>query len=966
MNGCLEIEVLDELAAGGKLPDEVRAHLEVCTTCRGEFERARRNTGFLRSIHKALRTTDFPITPATAVAGRQIGRFEIRGVLGQGGMATVYHAVQEYPHREVALKVMKYDLPAGPARRRFEYEVETLARLQHPGIAQLYEAGAVDIGFGPQPFFAMELVQGRRLTEYADAHRLDIRERLELMAKIGEAVHHAHQKGIIHRDLKPSNILVVEEGTEARTLDPSVRQGQVHEGTKEMGDANRSPSVASSRADPGAPGEVPTRRDGFVASPKILDFGVARATDSDVRATTLQTGMGQLIGTIPYMSPEQVTGDPKELDVRSDVYALGVVCYELLSGRLPYEVREASVPDAARIIREEDPALLSSVNKSFRGDIETIVGKALEKDKSRRYASVAAFVADIRRYLNDEPISARPPSTIYQLSKFARRNKALVGGGAAVFLALLAGLVGTSYGLRAAHARRAEAETVVDLLENMLGSANPHQVKGADFTVRQLLDEFAENLGDQVKRQPEVGAAIHATVGNTYRRLGLPASAEPHLRAALELRRKTRPEEHSDVAQSLFDYALYLHDNSEYSASEEMLRQSLDIRRRLLGREHADVASSLNWLSDVQRHRENFESAVPLAREALTMRRKLLGSEHADVAESLNNLGRMLNAKGDHEEAERCLREALRTWRKVYAGDHPEIASGLYELAMVLDKKGDRVGAEPVLREALAMGRKVYGERHHKVSIMLKDLGILLGNLGNYSEGVSLVREGVSIAREVHKDRHLCTANFVNYFGIILRDSGQFEESEAASREALDLFSSLQGDEHRDSVEVRSNLASVLVLRGSSQEAEPLARTVLSQCDKLHGDHRSIRADAMRILGQALVGKGALVEAEALLSDSVRTFRTLPQVEGWRVARAENAWGQCLKALGKFDEAEPLLTESFRVLQQARGPVFVDTKLALRDLCGLYEAWNRPEDAARFCTTPATVEGHAPTIDTEE
>ena len=298
-------------------------------------------------------TLPLPAPPQPAT----IGRYRIIRLLGAGGMGTVYEAEQDHPRRKVALKVLKYGLPSPDVLWRFEQEAEVLGRLQHPGIARIYEAGQAETGRGvAQPYFAMELVHGVPLLEYAQAHHLNTRQRLELMVKVSEAVQHAHQLGVIHRDLKPANILVEESG-----------------------------------------------------QPKILDFGVARVADREAQATR-QTEVGQIVGTLAYMSPEQVSGDPLAVDTRSDVYALGVILYELLAGRLPYPISR-QLPEAVQTIREEEPTSLSSVNRTFRGDIETIVGKALEKEKTRRYASAEELAADIQHYLKDEPITARPPST---------------------------------------------------------------------------------------------------------------------------------------------------------------------------------------------------------------------------------------------------------------------------------------------------------------------------------------------------------------------------------------------------------------------------------------------------------------------------------------------------------------------------------------------------------------------------
>lgn len=366
----------------------------------------------------AAQIATFPSEAHASSTPERIGKYRIVRAIGRGGMGVVYQAEQDHPRRTVALKILPSSYINTQRLSRFRREADLLGRLQHPGIAQIYEAGVADVKTDAgvtveQPYFAMELVQGKLLDDYARDEQLSLRDRLTLFAKVCDAVHHAHDRGVLHRDLKPANIMV--EETDEGSADGGVKRIQ----------------------------------------PKVLDFGVSRATSADVHTLTLQTNVGQLVGTLPYMSPEQVAGKPELLDNRSDVYSLGVVLFELLSDRLPHDLKNVPIPEAVRIIQDDDPTRLSSINRELRGDIETIVAKALEKDKERRYQSAAELGADLRRFLTDEPLLARPASTFYQLRKFARRNRGLMTGLGATFVALAVGLVGVTWlALREADARR--------------------------------------------------------------------------------------------------------------------------------------------------------------------------------------------------------------------------------------------------------------------------------------------------------------------------------------------------------------------------------------------------------------------------------------------------------------------------------------------------------------------------------
>jgi non-specific serine/threonine protein kinase/serine/threonine-protein kinase len=524
-----------------------------------------------RLLAEDAATDSFMVAPATApnetaAAGKRIGRYEIRHVIGAGGMGTVYEAVQDQPHRTVALKVLRHGAASRRAMTRFRHEAEILGRLQHPNIAQVYDAGTFDEGQGAQPYFAMEFVKGEPLIRHAESKSLGIQDRLALFVRVCDAVQYAHHQGVIHRDLKPDNILV----------------------------------------------------DDF-QEPKTLDFGVARATDSDIQATTLRTHIGELIGTVPYMSPEQVTGDPNELDTRSDVYSLGVVLYELICGRLPHDVTNRTIPEAVRLIREEEPTPLSSVNRTFRGDLDTIVAKALEKDKNRRYQTAAELAADVRHYLGDQPIVARPPSTIYQLRKFARRNKALVGGLAATFVTLVAGLIGVS----AMYVRALAAETDAEQR-----AADLEQV--AEFQESQLADLNAAQMGVRLRLD---------LIERRRTALELAGLDDAEIeRGLLDLERSLEGVNFADVAKESLDVNIF---EGTLQGIETQFADKPLVRAQLL----QSVATVLHNLQLLDR-------AVAPQEEALAVRRRELGEAQPETLRSLVQAGSLAISQSRYDDAD--------------------------------------------------------------------------------------------------------------------------------------------------------------------------------------------------------------------------------------------------------------------------------------------------------------------------
>ena len=821
---------------------------------------------------------DSEVDPYAAGAiPKEIGDYRIQRVIGCGGMGTVYEAFQEHPRRTVALKVMKEGIASRSALRRFEYESQILARLRHPCIAQVYAAGTHRQEDKPDspgvPYFAMEYIPNARpITHYQREKRLGSRDRLELFKQVCDAVHHGHQKGIIHRDLKPANILVDSHG-----------------------------------------------------HVKIIDFGVARATDSDLAVTTLQTDVGQLVGTVQYMSPEQVEADPHDIDIRSDVYSLGLVLYELLTDRLPYDVHKVPIYEATRLIREQPPTKLSTIDRMLRGDIETIVLKALEKDRERRYQSADELRRDIDHYLKGQPISARPPSVRYQLSIFARRNKVLVTSVALVFLILVFGIVATtSMYFRAETARLAEqeqrdeariaarrAEMVNEFLEGMLSSADPRNV-GPNMPVREVLDKAAAGLGAELESQPEIRAALHDTLGRSYMALRLYDQADVQLTQALDMRVDLYGERHPLTASTLNQVGMLRRQQRRLDESEEHLRRAYRIRLELFGEEHPDVAESLHALAFSHVQLPGYKDAEALFRGALTMRQKLLG-EHRSVAETLEDLGTLLVRAGRFEEGEPLLQEALELRRKLFGNDHFNVATSLTFLGEIYFRRGDYAKAESLHREQIRILRGIFGAQGNRdLAYALSDLANVAEAQGRLDEAEPLYRESVTMARRVTSEDGACLA--VNNFAAFLRDQGRYREAEPLSLEVY---------RHWKPVSVSGcyaaqNLALVLMELGRHQEAEALFREAERRWRTIHNTNHPKLAVALTGLGRLMMWREDFSTAERYFREALVIRQKRLGKDNPEIAVSMIHLAGVLHVLGQ-PGAEAMHDEALRLLREEVG-----------------------------------------------
>ncbi|MGZ4811721.1 MAG: tetratricopeptide repeat protein [Terriglobales bacterium] len=901
-----------------------------------------------------------------------IGSYRILRLIAQGGMGAVYEAEQEKPHRIVALKVIKPGYADEEMTRRFEQESQALGRLQHPGIAQIYEAGSAETAFGTQPFFAMELVEGESLLTYAREHKLKTRQCLELMARICDAVHHAHQRGLIHRDLKPGNILVDASG-----------------------------------------------------QPKILDFGIARITDSDQQATR-QTDIGQLVGTLPYMSPEQVMADPFEIDIRTDVYSLGVILYELLAGRLPYSIDRKTLPEAVQVIREQEATRLSSLSRGYRGDIETIVSKALEKEKGRRYASAFGMAADIRRYLNDEPITARPASTLYQVRKFARRNRGLVAAVAVVFVVLVAGIIASS--LESVRAKRAEigarkaelqarserdravtaeaatrqerdravnaesaanqardravkaeaqarrerdtavaekrradtaaatATAINDFLQtDLLAQASASgQQRGAkpdpDIKVRTVLDRAASHVAGRFPGKPQVEGSIESTIGTTYRHLGLYPEALQHQTRALELEKTVGHNNPATlaVATSLGD--TYLH-AGKYAEAESLLRETAAASARARGADDPATLKANRELVDVYVAEAKFVEAEPMLVDLLERERRVLGSDDETTLDTMNILARVYFVRRRLPDAERVLQEILAIRKRVFGPEHPDTMSTMNNLAVLYQQENRYAEAESLNEKVIDIRRRTQGPEHPETLNSVNNLGVLYAVEGKYSLAEPLYQKVLEQWRKQMGPEHPRTLAVMSNIAILKLGAREYASAESMCKNVLDIRTRVLGPEHNETLESMRILESIYETEGKYSEAEPLARKVSELRTRVLGPKHPDTMDALSDLGEVLLDERRYPEAESVLRQALETEKQA-RPEGFRRYWMENLLGASMAGEKKYSDAEPLLVSGYEGMKQtaAKVPDVRRQKLtkAGEQVLRLYSEWSKPDKLAQW------------------
>lgn len=844
------------------------------------------------------------------VSGTRIGRFRLQRRIAAGAMGTVYEAAQDNPRRVVAIKLMQATIASPMALRRFEFESQLLARLHHPGIAQVFEAGTHDDGRGAVPYFAMEYIpNARRISEYVSEKKLDVSKILALFMQVCDAVEHGHQKGIIHRDLKPANILVDSHG-----------------------DA------------------------------KVIDFGVARATDSDLAVATLQTQAGQLVGTLQYMSPEQCEADPRDIDARSDVYALGVVLYQLLCNSLPYFLMDLSIAAATQVIRKVQPPKPGSVDPSLRGDLETIMLKALEKERELRYRSAGEFKDDIGRFLCHEPILARPPSIIYQLRLFAKRNRLAFSSVVAFLFALGAALAFSSYMYSHAEKQRMEAAkqrdtaitaqsesaAVIDFLNTTLSSMDAVSGKGRNATVLEMLGECAAKVDGKFSEHSTVEATVRRIIGNSYTSFDDYDAAEKHLRRALLLRQGALPSDSLPVAEIKYDLARALQGRQEWNEAMELYRDAWEIQRDAGPDHQLEVSETLLGLGSCHCAMGHPTLAEIPFREVVAIRRKLVGDDQL-VTFALDGLGMICLERNQLPKAIAYHEEALGLRRKLVPLDHVSIAYSLINLGQCRERMKEFLEAERDYRDARAIIAKTRSDRPGMgMDFVLTDLARVLHTQHRLAESDELYREALEVMREKYGEEDRRTVwGMKNYVGLLI-DVQRFDSAKDLCRRALAILQKLPAQDDGLNGEVLYLLGRALHIEGNCLEVEAPLNEAVSLARKHPGTDK-------KSLPRFLAEQGAMFSdcdqpqaGEKSLRESVSRYESMHDDEGAGIGVAKSELGSCLWKLEQPDQAEQELSQAFMIQSETLGNADPRTARTLDRLIKLAESRNDSQAAEKY------------------
>ena len=847
---------LDEACAGD---DELRAQVQALLDA---------------DAGEARRLDDAAASRGGVGPGTEVGPYRLIDEIGQGGMGRVFLAERTDVGGSVALKLVRSSSAAPEVVDRFLVERRILAQLDHPHIARLFDAGVTP---NDTPFFAMEYVEGETITAYCDRRRLPVDERLDLFATTARAVAYAHRNLVVHRDLKPSNVYV------------------------------------------SASGEV-----------KLLDFGIAKVLDADAPGLT-QTGARPM--TPGYAAPEQIRGEG--ITTATDVYALGVMLYEMLAGSRPHGDDTTAPHEVERLVLEEDARPPSTaigadtaeargtteprLRRTLRGDLDTIVMKALRREPERRYASAEQFVEDVRRYLDGRPVEARPDTLAYRARRFVGRHRWGVAASMAVLVALVVGLgaalwqaqvARTAQARAEAAARQAEtelakSEAVTGFLMDLFEAGSPTEARGMEVTARELLARGVERA-DTLRDQPAVQAELQEVIGSVYRELGEFDRAEPLLVQSVKQRRKLTGAT-AEVGRSLVSLGALRWEQARYADAEAAYREAYDVLRAVHGTdEHADVADALNGIAVTLSKQGRLGASAQIQRRLLNVSRTLDGPRSLSVAVSLNNLAVLLQNMGRFSDAEPMAREMLDVIHEHVDPPHPHVAIGLTNVGSILTDALRADEAVPYLEKALAMRRTLLDDNHPAIATSLHNLAEAVYRQGRYAAADSLFRDAARRYRATAGEAHAGLGDLLHDHGLLLHDWGRLDDARTTLAAALNIRETALGSDHIRTARTLTALAGLDLDSGRSGRAEERLRRALTIFEASFPDGHPFAGVIRSRLGTALVEQA------------------------------------------RYDEAEPLLRTAHVTLSAAEGVPAAETPHTTAALATLYDATGQPEFADRW------------------